>query len=83
MFLPKMTDLGLLDGGGDNLNDRYWWSRKYQTKVCRTPVGFENKEKSHVDQMFEKRHYSTLNFWFGIFPDGKMKIASILGSSLK
>lgn len=41
--------------GGDNSNDRYWWSRKYQTKVCRTPVGFENKEKSHVDQMFEKK----------------------------
>lgn len=51
VFAKDDFDLGLLYGGITQMIG----SKKYQTKVCRTPVGFENKEKSHVDQMIEKK----------------------------
>lgn len=82
MFLPKMTDLGLLDGGITQMIDTDEAGNIKQKSVEHQWV-LRIKKRVTLIKCLKKRHYPTLNFRFGNFPDGKMKIVSILGSSLK
>lgn len=62
MFLPKMTDLGLLDGGGITQMIDTDEAGNIKQKSVEHQWVLRIKKRVTLIKCLKKRHYSTLNF---------------------